>query len=131
MSLILDTSTLIAIERADRTVLGKLKELSATHPGIPQIAFITHFEFLYGLREKTPRNKAKALALLNKFDILQTTRKTAEILVELKHATDAAGHGLPLADLLIASQTIENQGVLVTKDKDFARIDGLNHITLA
>jgi predicted nucleic acid-binding protein len=127
MSLILDTSILIDIGRARRETLRKLEELSALHPGTPQITFTTHFEFLLGLKDQSPRNKAEALAFLNTFEILQTTRKTAEILVELKHASDRAGHGTTLADLLIASQAIENHGVLVTKDRDFDRISGLKH----
>jgi predicted nucleic acid-binding protein len=131
MSLVLDTSILVDIERARKETLKKLAELSAIHPGTPQIAFMTHFEFLLGLRERQPKNKAKALAFLNTFDILQTTRKTAEILAELKHASDKAGHGSTLADLLIASQAMENQGVLVTKDKDFTRIAGLKYALIA
>ena len=51
------------------------------------------------------------------------TQETADTLVKLKIEHDSKGEMLPLADLLIASIAKENGLTIVTKDKDFERID--------
>ncbi|MBI4163797.1 MAG: PIN domain-containing protein, partial [Candidatus Aenigmarchaeota archaeon] len=94
-------------------------------PERPAITFISYFEFLYGIRKKDIRNKEKAISFIEEFSIIQTTKTTAGILVWLKEKYE-----LPLADLLIASQAIENQSVLITKDNDFDKIRELNKIII-
>ncbi len=56
---------------------------------------------------------------------MQTTKNTADRLVELKQKYE-----LPLADLLIAAQVIENNGILITKDNDFDKIKEIEKINL-
>ena len=114
MILILDTSILIELEKGNKEIIEKLDELRKTYPAPAKIAFISYFEFLYGLKDRSIKNKDKSIAFLEKFDVIQTTKKTADSLIGLKRKYE-----LPLADLLIAAQTIENDGLLVTKDKDF------------
>jgi len=70
------------------------------------------------------------LSFVHKFNMLKVSKRTAEILAELKQKYDKNGEMLPLADLLIASQTIENGGILVTLDTDFRRIEELNKLIL-
>jgi len=130
MSLIFDTAVLIDVENREHRTLAKLKELAMLYPGPGQITFMTYFEFLFGLNERSPRNKERALAFLNHFECVQTTRMTAQVLAELKHNYERAGKSLPLADLLIAAQVIENRGTLVTRDTDFERIKELRKIVL-
>ncbi len=89
------------------------------------IGFIAYFEFLLGLKDKSVKNKEKSKEFIERFNVLQTTRNTADKLVELKQKYE-----LPLADLFIASQVMENNGVLVTKDKDFEQIKEINKIIL-
>ena len=122
MSLILDTSILIAIERQDKNVIHRVIELSKVHPGSPSISFFSLFEFLWGVRERNIKNKGKASSFLNNFTILHTTKKTADILVGLRSSLEKSGKIFPIADLFIASQVIEAQGVLVTTDRDFLNI---------
>ncbi len=128
MNLIFDTAILINIQNREPNTLEKLKELSKIYQGTGQITFMVYFEFLFGLREKSLENKEKALAFINNFECLQTTKVTANILSDLRHKYDKIGKSLPLADLLIASQVIENNGTLITSDKDFDRIEELNKI---
>lgn len=128
MSLIFDTAVLIDVENREPRTLAKLKELANLYPGPGQITFMIYFEFLFGLKEKSPKNKERALGLINHFECLQTTKATAQILSDLKHKYERQGKGLPLADLLIAAQVVESNGVFVTRDNDFSRIEELKKI---
>src|SRR3989344_5618676 len=130
MVLVLDTSILIDIEKRNEKTISKLKELSKQHPFPPQITFINHFEFLFGLKLKQPANKKEMLIFLNKFNVLQPTTITSEILSDLKIKYEKQGITLSLTDLLIASQTIEHNMILATKDKDFTKIKELKAIIL-
>ncbi|MEK6898818.1 MAG: type II toxin-antitoxin system VapC family toxin [Nanoarchaeota archaeon] len=125
MYLVLDTSILIDIERAYIGTIEKIRELKKTYPAPAKISFISYFEFIVGLKEKSEKNKEKSSAFIEKFDMMQTNKSTANYLAHLKNAYE-----LPLADLFIAAQTIENNAILVTKDKDFEQITELNKIIL-
>jgi tRNA(fMet)-specific endonuclease VapC len=57
--------------------------------------------------------------------ILDATQETAEIFGRLKHTLKGAGTSLPLNDVWIAAQVIENGAVLVTFDVHFQKIPGL------
>ncbi len=118
MNIVLDTSILIELENGNKNVINKLEELKKLYPAPPKISFISYFEFLYGLRNKSIKNKDKSLAFLNRFSIISITKNTANFLVNFKQKYE-----LPLADLLIAAQVEETNGVLVTKDNDFNMIE--------
>jgi len=92
--------------------------------------FITYFEFLYGISERSPKNKEKALLFINKFGILRVNKETAEKLYEWKYKYDKDGTALSLADFLIASQVMENNMLLVTADKDFEKIKELRKVVI-
>ena len=130
MNLIFDTSILIDIERRKEETLEKLRELVATYPAPAKLTFINEFEFLFGLKEYEPKKKEKALQFLNNFHIIQTTKKTAKILADIKWKYDKKGITMSLTDLIISCITIENNMVLVTKDKDFLKIEELNKIVI-
>jgi|SRR3989338_2853474 len=130
MNLLFDTSILIAIEKKDNNVLSGIKELIVFYPDLPKISFITYFEFYDGVQDKQPKNKEKAVHLLNKFTLLPTSKRTAEILSDLKRAGEKEGTPLPLADLIIASQAIEHDAILVTRDKGFSHLKTLKKIIL-
>jgi len=130
MSLAFDTSILIGIERRDAMVLTELKKLSKIYPLKPQLPFISYFEFLRGLKIRKPKRYGELFGFLNEFNVLSSGKNTARILADLKIKYDGKGIVLPLADLLIASQVIENGLILVTKDKDFEKVDELKKIVL-
>lgn len=125
MIILLDTSVIIDIENARRSALDGLSSLRSSYPEPPKISFITYFEFIFGLRKTQPEKRQKSLAFIGNFEVLQTTKTTAEILSSLKERYE-----LPLSDLFIAAQAIENSMVLVTKDRDFERIKELNKVIL-
>ena len=126
MNLIFDTSILIDIDRGNKEIINKINELRNMYPSPAKIGFISYFEFLLGLKDKSDKNKEKSKEFIEKFNILQTTVNTADNLVMLKQKYE-----LPLADLLIAAQTIEHNGVLLTKDRDFKDIKEINKIILS
>ena len=123
MTLVFDSSIIIEIERRNRDIIEKLKELRKLHPAPPKISFVSYFEFLYGLRKKSPKNKIKSEEFLQLFETIQTTLSTASFLVRLKEKYE-----LSLTDLFIASQVMEHDYVLVTKDNDFERIEEIEKV---
>lgn len=130
MTLALDTSALIEIEKGNKYAVDKIEELSKLHPLPAKLPFITYFEFIYGISEKSPKNKEKLIAFIEKFLVIQTTNSTAQILSQLKHRYDSKGIAISLSDLFIAAQAIENNLTLVTKDRHFECIEELQKIML-
>lgn len=130
MTLVLDTSILIELEKKNSFVIDKLRSFISLNPSPAKITFMNYFEFLFGLHQKSPKNKDKAIAFLNHFSVLQTTKSTAEILSDLKYKYDKKGIVLALSDLLIASLVMENNMTLISMDKDFEKIVELKKIII-
>jgi len=130
MSLAFDTSILIEIEKENKEILKRLQELRGSYPLPVQLPFISYYEFLRGLKIGNPKNYDELMDFLNSFNVLRTTNKTADILSDLRIKYDGLGIILNLADLLIASQAIENQLIVVTRDKDFEKIQEVKKIIL-
>ena len=127
---VLDSSILMNLEKGKTDFKKKISELSEKYDGEPVIAFMTYLEFLMGIKGRSKENQEKAMGFVNKFGILKVNKETAEILSELKYDLEKKGIALPLADLLIAAQVIENRMILVTTDKDFEKIEELKKIIL-
>ncbi len=121
MNLILDTSILIELQRGNKEVISRINELRKIYPAPAKISFISYFEFLYGIRDKSNKNKSAVLGFIEIFEVINITKKTASFLVELKRKYE-----LPLSHLLIATQTIESNSLLATKYKDFEMIKELS-----
>lgn len=130
MTLAFDTSILIRLEKKDKNIADQISEIIKRDPAPASIPFMSYFEFYRGVQAKSPRNKEKAILFLNKFRCVQTTKETAHILSDLKSTYDKAGKPFSLADLMIASQAIENNMTLVTTDKQFEDISELKKIIL-
>jgi predicted nucleic acid-binding protein len=125
VNLIFDTSILVDFERGYASTITSIDDLKKRYPVPAKISFITYFEFLLGLKEKSIKNKEKSRNFIEKFNVLHTTKNTAEKLLILKQKYE-----LPLADLLIAAQVMENNGILITKDKDFEQVEEIEKIIL-
>lgn len=130
MSLTIDTSVLIRIEKGDKKIMESIKKARETYPSPPSVTFIAYFEFLQGIRERNPKNKDKAVKFIELFRFLSLTKSAANILNDLKHKYEKLGKSFTLSDLLIASQAIENDLTLVTADKQFQEIEELKKIVL-
>ena len=125
MMLVFDTSIIIALERNDGKVREGVQELLRDYELPPATTFLNLFEFLLGVKLKPPRRVKEAVAFVRRFEILNSTERTSEILADLKHKYDERGITLSLADLIIASLVIENDMILVTRDRDFEKIEEL------
>lgn len=88
MTLLIDSSVLFDLERDDKVILKRVKEISKAHPGQAFISFMTYTEFLYGIEGKPDEKKAKAKEFVWKFSIINTTNETALWLAYLKHKYD-------------------------------------------
>lgn len=130
MTLSLDTNILIRIEKRERNISEKIELLIKSDSAPACITFIAYFEFIQGIRLRSQKNKEKSLNFIEMFQCLQTTKKTAIILDDLKNKYERTGNSFTLSDLLIASQCIENNLTLVTTDKQFQEIEELKKIIL-
>ena len=130
MTLLLDTSILISIERKERDIVSKISEISKTHYQHPLISFISYFEFYSGLIEKNVKNKQIMIQFINKFNCLKASSATAQILAELKYKYEKKGINIPLADMIIASHAKEFNLTLIATDKVFEKIDDINKIIM-
>lgn len=125
MTLLLDTSILIDLERGDKKTQERLHELSKIHPHPAMLSFMTYVEFLVGIEGLPLTKKASLKEFLMEFPVLHTTNQTAIILSTIKHKCNKQGLQKSLTDLFIASQAIENKLTLATKDRDFKGIPSL------
>ena len=130
MSLLFDTSVLINLENEIKETIEKLQSLAQTYPSPATITFINEFEFLFGLKDKNIKNRAKSIYFLRKFLVLHSSRETPRLLADLKYKYQKKGLCPPLADLIIACIAIENGKILVTTDKDFNQIEELQKIII-
>tara|TARA_Y100000310_G_scaffold344857_1_gene460047 strand:+ start:4515 stop:4907 length:393 start_codon:yes stop_codon:yes gene_type:complete len=130
MTLLLDTSILIALQRNDRFTFNKLEDLKQLHKGMPVISFISFYEYIHGMREKNIKNKDKSAAFIEDFEVLELYTGNAAIISHLRLTYEKKGKILPLSDLIIASQAILNNMTLLTRDKDFLEIKELKKIII-
>jgi predicted nucleic acid-binding protein len=94
------------------------------------ITIISYSVILSGSEERKESNINKAMQFISKFPVLSAGKETARILSDLKYDYEKNGIMLPLADLFIATQAIENNMTLITLDKGFERIEELKKIIL-
>jgi tRNA(fMet)-specific endonuclease VapC len=127
--LVLDTSAysyfraghhevLDALARAERvlipvTVLGELEAA-----------------FEWGTRARENRRALESYLEEAFVDVLPATHAVARQYGRVFTALRRAGTPLPVNDIWIAAATLDCGGTLLTFDGDFARVPGLDHITL-
>ena len=130
MTLLLDTNILVDIEHGTPGIMKRMGDVSKQDPSQPAISFVSHFEFLWGLRNKKDKYKMSQSGFINEFIILQSSRVTPIIMCSLRQKYELRGAIISLGDLIIASLAIEHNMTLVTKDKDFQKIEELSKIIL-
>ncbi len=128
--IVLDSSVLLDMWYKKPDVLSALEQLRSRHTSVPCIALMSCFEVFDGAQHKSLKHQDEIMQFLEGFPQLETSRTTAYILARLKHKYESQGKSLPLADLLIASQAIEHGVTLVTRDRDFERIEELQKIII-
>ena len=56
MTLVLDTSIVIELERGNQETIKEIKKVLKEYASPPSITFITYFEFLQGIIKRSPKN---------------------------------------------------------------------------
>lgn len=126
----LDTSILVDLQRGNRKTIADLERLSRASDEPARISFMTYMEFLKGTERCSLERKAKLNEFLWDFPVLHTTNNTGLILAKLKFEYDNRGKKKSVNDLFIASQTIEHNLTLITKDQDFRDISEVKKVIL-
>ena len=126
--LVLDTNILIDIEKNNVPVKEHLKRY--VHLGAPAISTLTYAEFLYGYLSKQKDGVEQAIRILDLYRTLHTTKKSSRLIAELQYDLEKRGTPLPLADIITAAIVLENNATLITRDKDFNRIEKIKVIFL-
>ncbi len=126
--LILDTSILIELERKNEKLIYFLREYILKYPTKPYITAPTYSEFYYTYVGKKAIEQKNARLFLEAYEILHTTRKSSELLAQIKHFLDREGRSIPIFDAVIASIVLDNNATLLTSDSHFKRVPNLSVI---
>lgn len=123
-TILLDTNAVSALFNGDTQVLDCMAKaervcLSTVVMGELQAGFY--------MGSKVRENQAHLEKLLSKptVEILPVTAETADYYGRLVAALRKAGHPIPVNDLWIAAQTLEQGAVLISYDKHFNHVPGL------
>ena len=129
MGLVVDTSALIAVERAAdwEASLGAYGDEPAVIPAI------VYAELLVGVRladspARAAGRRARIEALISRLPIVEFTRQTAERWSEAFAALSRTGKMIPANDLAVAATALQlDFGVLVgpREERHFRRVPGL------
>jgi len=131
MTYVLDSSILFDLEKGENNISDILVAKTGNEDTSSfYVTFINLFEFFLGLNARSPKNKARSIDFVKKFQVLNSTEETAKLLAELKLKYEKKGIVLSLADLIIASLAIENDSTVITSDTDFAKITELKKIII-
>ena len=130
MGLVIDTSALVAVERAGADWEAALGRLGAEEAVVPAIV---RAEILVGVRladtaARAAARQVKLDALLARLPLVDFTGETAERWADLFARLSRAGTMIPANDLAVAVTAVQlDYGVLVgpKDERHFRRIDGL------
>lgn len=117
----LDTSFLIDLANNDPRAVRKYREIAGVRLYVSTIAV---FEFLSGKFIKSDEEQ-QALRLISTLDTLDFSAHDAMEAAELRKTLASTGGMISNMDLLIGTTAKANRLKLVTRDKDFRKIPGL------
>ena len=122
---LLDTNT-ISYAASGRSP-GALQKISERLPSEILISCISCAEIWYGLNRKpgATRLERATAALFAEAEILPWTIDTANSYAELRTQIERAGKSLAPLDMLIAAHAVEAGATLVTNDRAFRHVPGL------
>lgn len=121
---LLDTNIVTALFAGEASVIEHLGTADEVFLPVPALG-----ELYYGARKSA--RAAANLARLDEFAASVTVNgsepETARQYGLLKHQLRTKGRPLPENDIWIAALALEHDLTLVTRDRHFLEIDGLNH----
>ena len=120
---LLDSNIIIDIFRGDKEAISRVKRIDVVY-----VPVIVIGELYYGANksDQTPKRKLEVEQLEEMVTVLNITRSTARIYGEIKDKLRAKGRPIPENDIWIAAISIEHQLTLITKDKHFENVEGIN-----
>ncbi|MFH1561971.1 MAG: type II toxin-antitoxin system VapC family toxin [Nitrospirota bacterium] len=125
MIYILDTDTTIYWLKGNKNIERKIIEVGLPNVGI---TILTCCELYYGAykSKKVDENLMVIEKLKQKIQVIHTSNEVDRNYGRIKATLESSGTPLDDSDMLIASITIANKGILVTNNiKHFNRIEGL------
>jgi tRNA(fMet)-specific endonuclease VapC len=135
--LVLDSSLLVAAERARQTAAEVLTRIRASTGDVPiAICAMTVAELAHGIyRAQSAERRAIRRQFLDEMKaavpVLPVTEATGEIMARIGGEQAAKGINLPLADLIIGACALELGYAVGTHNlRDFNRIPGLQVLSL-
>ena len=137
LGLVLDSSVLVAAERARLTTPAVIKSIRASTGDVPiVICALTVAELAHGIyRADSPERSQQRRQFLDELKaeapVHPVTEATAEIIARIGGEQAAKGINLPLGDLIIGACALELGYAIGTKNvRDFGRIPGLRILRL-
>jgi len=122
--ILVDTSAYSHLLRGSTEVLDALGRADLVYMSIFVLGEL-YTGFKGGSQEAQNRDRLERFLTRPTVRVFPSTRETAEVFAEIKHALRKAGTPLPINDVWVAAQTIETGSVLVTFDAHFKEIQGL------
>ncbi|HVT88224.1 MAG TPA: type II toxin-antitoxin system VapC family toxin [Tepidisphaeraceae bacterium] len=121
-NLLFDTNAAIALINGDQQIIRKFPQVFGA-----AISVVVLAELLYGAEKSTRRaqNLAMVESFANTLRIIPCGYGTARICASVRNLLRLAGKPVPANDLWIAASAIEHRMALVTRDRHFKQIDGL------
>ncbi len=122
-SFLLDTNIVIGLFANDHTVIEKIS--TSKEIFIPVIVI---GELYFGATQsiKKEENKNRIKALIENVNILNCTSTTGSIYGTIKSALKSKGNPIPENDIWNAAIAKEHNLALVTRDKHFDFVEGIN-----
>ena len=122
--ILLDTNCYAGYLTGDEKVLDAIGRADAVYLSVIVVGELLA-GFKGGSREKDNKRILQTFISKLKVEILDVSIETSEVYAETKNILKRSGNPIPINDLWIASQAIENGMVVVTYDKHFRMIPGL------
>ena len=137
LGLVLDSSILVAAERARLTTSAVIKNIRASAGDVPiVICALTVAELAHGIyRANSPERRQQRRQFLDELKaqvpVHSVTESIAEIIARIGGEQAAKGINLPLGDLIIGACALELGYAIGTSNvRDFNRIPGLTILQL-
>jgi tRNA(fMet)-specific endonuclease VapC len=118
----LDTSVAVRFLNGDTAIVARV--LALPEVVLPIVAV---GELLFGAENSTRplQNLPRYLEFIETCVVLPLSRETAAVYAKTRLALKQKGRPIPMNDVWIAAQCLEQGWILVTDDTDFDYVDGL------
>ncbi len=123
---LLDTNIIISVFDGNKDVANKISRLSTVY--ISSIVLGELYVGIYRVSNKTKHLK-KLTDFLDLCRVVEIDSSTAEYYGKCKAQLFKKGKPIPSNDIWIAASALQHEFTLVSNDKHFSEIDGLNIVS--